>query len=136
MKKICLVLALMLALVTLCGCGEGYHSKYSATLMLTSCHGDEASMEFQTFEGTHYFKLKRDGAAEHTIDFKAKLADGEINIYAGVDGEKELLRTVKSGESFDEAITLDEKYANEKTIYIILESAGKCTDGVFEFEYN
>ena len=30
----------------------------------------------------------------------------------------------------------DEKYDNEKTIYMILESEGKCVDGDFEFEYN
>ena len=59
-----------------------------------------------------------------------------MNVYIDVNGEKELLRTVKGGESFDETITLDDKYDNKKTIYIILESAGKCVDGNFEFEYN
>lgn len=136
MKKIYFVLVLMLVLVTVCGCGEGYVRKYSATLMVTSCHGDEASMKFETFQGTYNFKLKRDGAAEHTIDFESSLVEGEMNIYIGIDGEKELIRTVKGGESYDETIVLDEKYDNEGTIYIILESAGKCVDGDFEFEYN
>lgn len=136
MKKIYFVLALMLVLVTVCGCGEGYVRKYSATLMVTSCHGDEASMKFETFQGTYNFKLKRDGAAEHTIDFESSLVEGEMNVYIGIDGEKELIRTVKGGESYDETIVLDEKYDNERTIYIILESAGKCVDGDFEFEYN
>ena len=31
---------------------------------------------------------------------------------------------------------LIEKYDNEKTIYIILESVDKCVVGDFEFEYN
>ena len=70
-----------------------------------------------------------------TLDFESSLAEGEMNVYIGVNGEKELLRTVKGGESFDEAITLDDKYDNEKTIYIILESIDKCVDGNFEFEY-
>ena len=30
----------------------------------------------------------------------------------------------------------DDKYNNEKTIYVILESTDKCVDGDFEFEYN
>ena len=47
-----------------------------------------------------------------------------------------MLLTVKDGDSYDEMITLPEKYDNEKTIYIILESVGKCIDGDFEFEYN
>ena len=135
MKKVCFVLVLMFTLVMLCSCA-GYVKSYSATILITSCLGDEASIEFDTFKGTYNFKLKRDGAAEHTIDCEASLAEGEINIFIGVDGEKELLRTVKGGESYDETITLDDKYDNKKSIYIILESSGKCVDGDFEFEYN
>lgn len=135
MKKGYILLVLMLALVMLCSCG-GYTNKYSATLMITSCYGDEASMKFKTFKGIYNFKLKRDGVAEHSLDLEASLAEGEINVYVGVDGEKELLRTVKGGESCDETITLDEKYDNEKTIYIILESVDKCITGDFEIEYN
>ena len=135
MKKGCLVLALLLTLVMLCSC-TGYVKSYSATILLTSSHGDEASMEFGTFRGTYHFKLKRDGAAAHTLDFEASLAQGEMKVYIGVDGEKELLLTVMGGESYDETFALDEKYDDESTIYIILESAGKCVGGDFEFEYN
>lgn len=135
MKKAGFVLALIFTLVMLCSCG-GYVKSYSATILITSCHGDEASMEFDTFKGTYHFKLKRDGEKEQTIDCKASLAEGEINIYIGVGGEKELLRTVKGGETYDETITLDDKYDNEKSIYIILKSVGKCVDGDFEFKYN
>ena len=135
MKKVYVVLALMLALAMLCSCG-GYVKSYSATILITSCQGDEASMEYDTFKGTYNFKLKAKNDSDHTLDLEASLAEGEMNIYIGVDGEKEFLRTVKGGESYDETITLDDKYDNEKTIYVILESTGKCVDGDFEFEYN
>ncbi len=135
MKKGCFLSALLLTLVMLCSCG-GYVKNYSATIMITSCHGNEASMEFDTFKGTYNFKLRRDGAAEHTLDFEASLAECVMNVYIGVDGDKELLRTVKGGESYNETIALDDKYDNEKSIYIILESIGKCVDGNFGFEYN
>ena len=135
MKKACFVLALILTLFMLCSCG-GYVKSYSATILITSGHGDEASMKFDTFKGSYNFKLKRDGAAEHTLDLDASLGEGEMNVYIGVGGEKELLLTVKGGETYDETITLAEKYDTEKTIYIILESVGKCIDGDFEFEYN
>ena len=135
MKKACCVLVLILTLFTLCGCG-GYVKSYSATILITSSHGDEASMKFDTFKGSYNFKLKRDGSPEHTLDIDASLAEGEMNVYIGVGGEKELLLTVKDGDSYDEMITLPEKYDNEKTIYIILESVGKCIDGDFEFVYN
>ena len=135
MKKICFLLSLILTLVTFCSCGS-YVKSYSATILITSCHGDEANMKFDTFKGTYNFKLKRDDDAEHTLDLEATLDEGEMNIYIGVDGEKELLRTVKGGESYDETITLDDKYDKEKRIYVILESTGKCVNGDFEFEYN
>ena len=135
MKKTGLALLLALTLAFLCAC-SGYVKSYSATILITSCQGDEASMEFDTFKGTYNFKLRRDGVAEHTLDLEANLLEGEMKIYIGVDGEKELIRTVKGGESHDETITLDKKYDNEKVIYVILESTGKCVDGEFEFEYN
>lgn len=135
MKKACLAWVLILTLVMLCGCG-GYVKSYAATILITSCHGDEASMEFATFQGTYHFKLRREGTAEHTLELEASLAEGEMHVYIGVDGEKEWLRTVKGGESCEERITLDEKYDAEKTVYVILETGGKCVDGDFEFEYH
>ena len=135
MKKIGFILVLILTLPLLCSC-SGYVKNYSATILITSCQGDEASMEFDTFKGTYNFKLRRDGVGEHTLDLDANLADGEMNVYIGVDGEKELLLTVKGGESYDETIALDAKYDNKKTVYVILETVGKCVDGDFEFEYN
>ena len=135
MKKTCCVLALFLMLFMLCSCG-GYINSYSAFLLITSSHGDEASMKFDTFKGSYNFKLKRDGNPEHTLDIDASLAEGEINVYIGVGGEKELLLTVMGGETYDETITLAEKYDTQKTIYIILESVGKCVDGDFAFAYN
>ena len=134
MKKACFVLVLILTLFTLCGCG-GYVKSYSATILITSNHGDEASMKFATFKGSYNFKLKRDGDPEHILDLDASPGEGEMNVYIGVGGEKELLLTVKGGEVYDEQIALDTGYDNEKTIYIILETSGKCVDGDFEFEY-
>ena len=135
MKKVCFVLVLTLTICMLCGCG-GYVKSYSAFLLITSCHGNEASMEFDTFKGTYHFKLRRNGTTEHTLDYEAALAEGEMNVYIGVDGEKELLLTVKGGEFYDETIALDQKYDNEKTIYIIIETTGKCVVGDFKFAYN
>ena len=80
MKKIGFVLVLMLTLALLCSC-DGYVKNYSATILITSCHGDEASMEFDTFKGTYNFKLRRDDDADHTLNLEASLAEGEMNIY-------------------------------------------------------
>ncbi len=135
MKKAVFVLVLLLSLLMLCSC-TGYVKSYSATILITSNHGNEASMSFDTFKGTNNFKLKRDDISENTLQIEASLAEGEMHIFVGVDGEKELLLTVQGGEAYDETIALDEKYDNEKAIYIILESTGKCADGDFAFAYN
>jgi len=135
MKKACFVLALILILFTLCSCG-GHVNNYFAIVMITSCHGNEAHMEFDVFTGTYNFKLRSDDPTSQTLDIEASLAEGEMNIYISAAGEKELLRTVKGGDDFDETITLDAKYDNERSVYIILESAGKCVDGDFKFEYD
>ena len=135
MKKTIIALVLVLTLVMLCGC-SGYVKSYSASLMKASSRGDEASMEFRSFNGTYNLKLTRDKYAEYTLDVEASLLEGEMNVYVGVDGGKDPLFTIRGGESIDKTIRLDEKYNNEKTVYIILESVGKCTNGDFEFEYN
>ena len=135
MKKVCFLLAVILTLATLCGC-SGYVKNYSATILITSCQGDEASMEFDTFKGTYNFKLKEKNDSDHTLDCEASLVEGEMKVYIGVDREKELLFTIKGGESYNDTITLDDRYDNERVVYIILESTDKCVDGDFEFEYN
>ena len=134
MKKISFALVLILTLSILCSC-NGYVTNYSATFLITSSIGDEASMEFRTFKGTYNFKLKSGDLTENTLDFEANLSEGEMNVYIGVDGEKELLRTVKGGEAYDEEIILDSKYESEKTVYIILQTVDKCVKGEFDFEY-
>ena len=134
MKRAYTFPALILTLVMLCSCG-GYVKSYSASILITSQLNNEANIEFKTFKGSYNFKFRNSDATEHTLDIDASLGEGEMNIYIGAGDEKELLRTVKGGESCDETISLD-KYADEKSIYVILESNGKCVDGDFEFEYN
>ena len=77
MKKVCFALVLILTLLVLCSC-RGYVNNYSATVLITSCHGNEASMKFDTFKGTYSFKLRRDDDADHTLNIEASLAEGEM----------------------------------------------------------
>ena len=46
-------------------------------------------MEFDAFKGTYHFKLRRDDPAEHTLHPEASLAEGEMHICIGVDGDFE-----------------------------------------------
>ncbi|MBR6708936.1 MAG: hypothetical protein IKL84_04590 [Clostridia bacterium] len=135
MKKVGFVLAMILTLLPLCGC-SGYVNNYSAHILTTASHEDQARLWFDSFKGTYNFKLKEKNDSANTLACEASLAEGEMKVYIGVDGEKELLFTIKGGESFNNTITLDDKYDNEKIIYVILESTGKCVNGAFEFAYN
>lgn len=134
MKKICFILAMISILSMLCGCGR-YAKSYSAMFLITSCHGDEASMEFDSFRGKYNFRLKGEKEGTRVLDYEASLTEGEMNVYIDANGKKELLFTVRGGESYDETLDLKEKYGNERTVCIILESVGKCKDGDFEFRY-
>ena len=136
MKKLFLILVILSLTVTLFGCGNGYVNKYSAKMMKTSCWGDEADMEYSDFKGVYHFKLKGNKDSDHTLEYDASLGEGEVNVYVGVDGEKELIFTIKGGESYDNTILLDDKYDYAKTIYVIVESENKSSNGDFEFEYN
>lgn len=136
MKKVFFILATALLCVSLFGCGNGYVNKYTAKMMKTSCWGDEASLEFSDFEGVYHFKLKEKTDGDRTLSCEASLGEGEVNVYVGIDGEKELILTVKGGETYDDTIDLDDKYNDAKTIYVIVEAQSKSTNGDFEFEYN
>ena len=128
MKKAWLILALILAVVAVC-ISLGYSNRYFATGMLTTCHGNKASMEFGTFWGTYNFKLRTEEAAEHTIDCTASLAEGEMEVYIATDGKQELLFTVKAGEAYEETILLDDQYDGEENIRIVVKTNGKCKNG-------
>jgi hypothetical protein len=134
MKKVCITL-LALTLFILSGCG-GYVKSYSASILVTSCQNNNASMKFASFKGTYNFKLRRSDTNENTLNCTASLDEGEVKIYIGVDGKKELVSTVKGGESGSKTIKLNDKYLNEKTLYIIIESVDKCKGGDFRFQYN
>ncbi len=136
MKKLSFILVMVLLIISLFGCENGYINKYTANMMQTSCWDDEASMEFSDFKGIYHFKLKGKNDSDHTLQYEASLDEGEVNVYVGVNGEKELIFTIKSGESYDNTIALDDKYDDVKMIYVIVESKNKSSNGDFEFEYN
>ncbi len=136
MKKASFILAMVLLIVSLFGCGSGYVNKYSAIMMQTSCWDDEASMTFANFEGIYHFKLKGENASDHTLECDASLGEGEVKVYVGINGEKELIFTIKGGASYENTIALDDKYDDAKTIYVIIESENYSATGDFEFEYN
>ena len=114
---------------TLSACGSKYVSHYSAMLMVSSKSSNKASVSFDSFSGTYVIKLKNNSADEALLTYEATLGEGNISVYYDFNDEKLNLFEIEADGSVDsktEAIT-------GKTVYIIIESDGKCNDGSFSF---
>ncbi len=133
MKKIKEVIVAVVILVlcfSLSACGNKYVSRYSATLMVRTNTSNKASVSFDTFSGIYVMQFKVAGADEVFITYEATLGKGNIKVYYDFNDEKLNLFEIEPDgliKGKTETITGD------KTIYIIIESDGKCNDGSFSF---
>ncbi|MBQ6066259.1 MAG: hypothetical protein IJK89_05510 [Clostridia bacterium] len=129
MKKRILILlaAVTLLAVSLSGCGK-YKSHYSATAFVHSNESDHAFMSFWQFEGTMVFQLKCK-EAEKSLSYTAKLETGSATVYYDTDGEKTEWFTVAAGDERQDKLD----GLKPGTVYIIVETDGKCETGNFDF---
>ena len=133
MKKFASMILAVVTLVlcfTLSACGNKYVSHYSATLMVRTNTSKKASVSFDTFSGTYVIKLKNNGADEVFITYEATLREGNIKVYYDFNDEKLNLFDMETDGSVD---SKTETFTGNKTIYIIIESDGECSDGSFSF---
>ena len=133
MKKFASVIIAVVTLVlcfTLSACGNKYVSYYSATVMVRTNTSNKASVSFGSFSGTYVIKLKSNGADEVFITYDATLGEGNIKVYYDYNDEKLNLFEIETNGSVD---SKTETFTSDKTIYIIIESDGKCSDGSFSF---
>lgn len=115
---------------TLSACGNMYVSNYSATLMVSSNTSNEASVSFDTFSGIYVIQLKNTGDDKAFITYEATLDEGNINVYYDYNDEKLNLFEIGTDGSIEGKT---EAFTSNKTIYIIIESDGKCNAGSFSF---
>lgn len=133
MKKLLglLMVAMMLVIsFTLSACGNKYTSNYSATLMVRTNTASKASVSFDTFNGTYVIKLKNKSNSEAFITYNISLKEGKIQVYYDYDGKKQHLFEIENNDSTTGKLEVP---ASNDTIYIILESEGKCNEGSFSF---
>ena len=129
MKKMLSAFALGMALLfCLSGCGK-YASHYNATAFVHSNESDSAFMSFWKFEGTMVFKLKCESADE-ALAWSAKLETGSATIFYDCGDGKTELCAVSAGDDLQDV--LDE--LTPGTVYIIVETDGKCETGNFDFK--
>lgn len=133
MKKLLGVLVAAMMFVMCCAlsaCGDKYASNYSATLMVRTNTAEKASVSFDTFNGTCVMKLKNKGGDEAFIAYNITLKEGKISVYYDYDGKKLHLFEIENGDSTTGKLKAP---TSDKTIYIIIESDGKCNEGNFSF---
>ena len=133
MKKIAGVIIAVATLIlcfTLCACGTRYVSNYSSATMTTISTQTEASVSFDSFSGTYVMKLYNNGSDEVSITYNATLKEGNIKVYYDFNDEKLNLFDIGTDGSIEGKT---EAFKGNKTIYVIIESDGKCKEGSFSF---
>ena len=128
--KIIIATALLVLCFALSACGNSYSNNYSSTAMTTENTPTKASVSFDTFSGTYVIKLRNTGDDEAVIAYNATLKQGNIEVYYDFNGEKLSLFEIGPDGSVKEKT---EAFTGKKTIYIIIESDGKCNEGSFSF---
>ncbi len=124
-KTVLLILSLMILLFPT-GCTT-YSSSYKAIGFVHSNTSDHAEMSFYSFEGKMVFRLK--SAGEGDLKFKANLESGTATVYYDYNGIKSELFSIGPGEELDS----HGGYVESGTVYIIVETDGKCMNGDFSF---
>ena len=133
MKKFASVIIAVLTFVlcfTLSACGNKYVSRYNAMLMVRTNTSNKASVSFDSFSGTYVTHLKNNSTDEVFITYEATLGEGNIKVYYDFNDEKLNLFEIETNGSVDRKT---ETFTGNQTIYIIIESDGKCNDGSFSF---
>ena len=130
MKKVLFTVFVIPALLLTClsSCVR-YSSHYMAVGFVHSNTPDSAAMSFSSFEGTMVFKLKCEGRQGDCITYGAVLESGSAKIYYDCgDGKTELFEISSGCDLNDRSGEL-----KKGTVYIIVETDEKCTEGIFSF---
>lgn len=108
-----------------------YTSSFTATMCVESSRSKSASLHFSTLKGTKVLKMKHDGSENAYIEYSGKIESGKLTVYYDDDGTKKELFSLSAGESAD---SVSDALKKKGTVYIIVETDGKCTEGKFEFK--
>ena len=122
------VVAVMLLLVCLTGCGK-YSSSFSATILVSSNTSGSSYMSFSSFSGTKTFKMNCKSGSDGVLEYSAKLETGSATVYYDDDGTKTELFTIKGGEE----VRTSTVPVSNGTVYVIVETNEKCKEGRFDF---
>lgn len=128
-KATLLLLVLMtIALACLTSCSK-YSSHYSALMLVQSNTPQAASVSFSGFEGRLVLKMKSKADSAERMNFDVSLGEGNLTVSVDCAGVNAELLNLKGGDSY--AYHLDN--IGVGTVYVIIDSDGKCNDGRLSF---
>ena len=129
MKKILPILILIslcaVFLVCFAACSK-YSSHYSALMLITTNTSKSASISFTSLNGAKVFKLKSDGV----LNYSAKLTGGSATVFYDFNGTKMELFSIGAGQEVGPASVS----VTPGTVYVIVQTNGKCEEGQFRFD--
>lgn len=132
MKRIFLIVLCITLIISFASCDFRYVSSYKALMFIRQERGDHATVSFSRLEGSYVMKLRLKGEGqEGSIQCKASIGEGEINVYYDSLGVKELLFNLKGGESIDERRGY---FESGRTVYIIVETVTPAKEGKIEID--
>ena len=126
MKRTIAIVLFLTVMLTLIACDVGYASSYRAIALVQSNGRTSYRISFYELTGTATATIRRTEAGEGELYYSASLEAGEVNVYYDANGVKELLFTVKGGETVEGR----GGYVEEgRRIYIIVETVGEAKNG-------
>ena len=123
-----LFIILLAGLACLTSCSK-YSSHYSATMLVQTNTQKEASVHFSTLSGRLVLKMKSKANSAERMNFSVSLGEGNLTVSVDCAGVNAELLHLKSGDSY--SYHLDN--IGVGTVYVIIETDGKCRDGKLEF---
>ncbi len=123
-KSFSILFLVMFSLALLVGCSR-YVSHYSAIMLVTEESSKAGSISFSSFSGSKVFKFNSEGH----LNYSAKLDEGSATVYYD-DGKKTELFSICSGQEMKPSTVSVET----GTVYVIVQTDGKCKDGKFSFD--
>ena len=123
-----LIIMLLAGLACLTSCTK-YSSHYSATILVQSHTSQKASVDFSTLDGRMVFKMKSKADSAGTMNFSASLGEGHLTVKVDSPRTEADLPDIFSGDSCSGQ--LDD--IGTGTVWVIIETDGKCRDGKLRF---
>ena len=111
--------------------GFRYRSSCVMNMSVESGYSDSKSFSFGMMKGQKVFRLNYDGHEGGRLEYSGKLDAGKLTVYYDNDGTKKELFTLEAGGAVE---TSDVKLTEKGSVYIIVETDGKCEDGKLEFK--